>query len=121
MPTVAVDFDGVIHDYKKGWDDGTIYGRLVPGTTEALTRLMQTYAVYIWTCRTPLVEVARWITARTGIPTVLDDNAMRFWERTDRLLVTERKFPAVAYLDDRAVRFESWPQALADLEFHRQG
>lgn len=31
------------------------------------------------------------------------------------LLVTNRKLPAVAYVDDRAVRFESWNQTLATL------
>lgn len=42
--TVAVDFDGVIHAYSKGWYDGTIYDPPVPGALEALRNLMERYA-----------------------------------------------------------------------------
>jgi hypothetical protein len=37
-----------------------------------------------------------------------------FWNGPS-ILVTRRKLPAVAYIDDRAIRFTSWDQALADL------
>lgn len=41
---------------------------------------------------------------------------LAFWNDSTRLLVSNRKLPAVAYIDDRAIRFESWYQALTDLE-----
>ena len=37
---IAVDFDGVIHRYSKGWHDGTIYDEPVEGAREALEGLV---------------------------------------------------------------------------------
>ncbi|MFB4275740.1 hypothetical protein ACBJ59_10645 [Nonomuraea sp. MTCD27] len=45
MATIAVDFDGVIHTYGKGWHDGSIYDEPVPGALDALRSLMKEYAV----------------------------------------------------------------------------
>lgn len=112
--TVAVDFDGVIHAYSKGWQDGTIYDPPVEGAFEALVTLMKTYAVFIFTTR-DATDVARWLN-RHGLLAEVDADPQRtFWNDQGRLLVTNRKLAAVAYVDDRAVRFESWPQALSAL------
>lgn len=115
--TVAVDFDKVIHTYDRGWDDGTIYGDFMPGAVEGLTRLMQRYAVFIHTTRKPR-HVARWVEDRSGHGIECTTRVPRggFWNERGYLLVTNRKLPAVAYIDDRAIRFESWGQALDDLE-----
>lgn len=63
--TIAIDFDGVLHTYDRGWADGTIYGDFTPGAIEALVSLMRDYAVFIHTTRNPH-QVARWIEDRTG-------------------------------------------------------
>lgn len=116
MPTVAVDFDQVIHTYDKGWQDGSIYGEFVPGAVMALSWLMQNYAVFIHTSREPR-PVARWIEDRSGhgIECITRVPRKGFWNERGYLLVTRRKLPAVAYIDDRAIRFTAWDQALADL------
>jgi len=36
--TIAVDFDGVIHQYSKGWEDGSIYDKPVKGVRQALMK-----------------------------------------------------------------------------------
>lgn len=117
MATVAVDFDGVIHAYSRGWQDGTIYDEPMPGAIDALWQLMQTYAVFVHTTR-DAEQVAAWL-AEHGIPTAIDaagPAAVTVWDQHGVVLVTSRKLPAVAYVDDRAIRFTSWGQALADLQ-----
>jgi len=114
--TVAVDFDGVIHAYGKGWHDGTIYDELMSGAVPGLRLLMRDYAVFIHTARNPH-QVADWIQTRTAIPCSVQVNPnMKFWDVQGELLITNRKLPAIAYVDDRAIRFRSWPQALGELD-----
>ncbi|MFD6094727.1 hypothetical protein ACFVWN_01180 [Nocardiopsis flavescens] len=148
--TIAVDFDGVIHTYDRGWADGTIYGGLIPGAGAALELLMDTYSVFVHTSRSPAQVVAwlnrRWSTDRDYTVTA-DDRCpvctghgrtfsppagkhgleedcssceragrVRFWTRPGVLLVTDRKLPALVYIDDRAIRFTSWDQALNDFD-----
>lgn len=117
--TIAVDFDGVLHTYDKGWHDGTIYGDWQPGAVEALSRLMHRDAVFVHTTRNPR-QVTRWIEQHSGyafecttrLPRTWWGRRKPFWIERGLLLVTDRKLPAVAYIDDRAVRFETWEQAL---------
>lgn len=119
VQTVAVDFDGVLHSYERGWADGSIYGDWKPGADTALTQLMQRYAVFVHTTRDPK-QVARWIEGRTGhgvecttrLPRTWWGRRKPFWNQQGVLLVTGRKLAAVAYIDDRAVQFVTWPDAL---------
>lgn len=120
--TLAIDFDGVIHTYERGWADGTIYGDYKPGALTALHHLLDHYAVFIHTTRSPR-QVARWIERTSGygiecttrLPRTWYGRRHLFWNTTGLLLVTDRKLPAVAYLDDRAVHFTDWSQALTGL------
>ncbi len=117
MPTVAVDFDGVIHRYSRGWDDGTIYDPPLEGAVEGLRALMLDFAVFVHTTRSP-VAVAVWLReqgldARPDVPG--DPDPPEFWRFRGVLLVTNRKLPAVAYIDDRAIKFESWAQTLREV------
>lgn len=120
--TIAVDFDGVIHTYSRGWQDGTIYDPPLPGALEGLRTLMQDHAVFIHTTR-DAATVAAWLSEH-GFDTVVDVEGPKhprreFWNDLGVLLVTDRKLPAVAYLDDRAVLFTDWDQALTDLSASR--
>lgn len=114
--TLAVDFDGVIHTYEKGWADGTIYGEFMPGAVVALTGLMRDYAVFVFTTRKSR-QVARWIEQKSGYAFECTTRVPRsgFWNNQGYLLVTNRKLPAVAYIDDRAIRFTAWDQVIYDL------
>jgi hypothetical protein len=116
--TIAVDFDGVIHAYSKGWHDGSIYDGPVPGAIDALRLLMDTDAVFIHTTR-DAGQVATWL-LNHGLPVrVGGDEGRVFWNERGSLLVTNRKLPARVYIDDRALHFQNWDQAL--LELGRRG
>lgn len=144
--TVAVDFDGVIHAYRRGWADGTIYDPPLPGAGHALRTLLADFAVFVHTTREP-EQVMPWL-EDLGFDVTIDERCgtcygegggqdvdadgrpirpawtcgdcsgsgqLTFWNVRGELLVTNRKLPAVAYIDDRGIRFTSWTQALADL------
>ena len=55
--TIAFDFDGVIHKYSKGWQDGSIYDEPVVGIKEVINELHKTYydfLLYVNNIRTNL-------------------------------------------------------------------
>ena len=112
MKTVAVDFDGVIHAYSRGWRDGSIYDPPIEGAVDGLRALQREYSVFIFSSRSA-DQIVKWLRA-LGVDAVTDDEANfpKFWDSRDVVLVTKRKLAACAYLDDRAVRFTSWPAAL---------
>lgn len=98
-PKVLLDFDGVVHAYRRGWADGTAYDPPMPGAWEAVqSMLCKGYEVVIFSTR-DAEQIAPWLD-RYGFPP---------------LRVTNVKEPAVALIDDRAVRFEAWPGALNEL------
>lgn len=120
--TIAIDFDGVIHTYERGWADGTIYGEPVPFALYAIETLMKRDAVFIHTTRNAR-QVARWIErtsqyqidCTTRPPRTCYGRRKPFWNRRGLLLVTDRKLPAAVYVDDRAHHFKSWGQTLTAL------
>jgi hypothetical protein len=59
--TIAIDFDGVIHKYSKGWQDGTIYDGVVPGAIGAINALLKAgYSVFIFSTRGPK-QIKKWL------------------------------------------------------------
>lgn len=99
-PTVALDFDGVLHTYSRGWEDGTIYDVPVEGSVEAINILRMYFDFVIFTCRRPLDDVEDWVKKYYGffIP------------------ATNAKPVADMYIDDRGYRFEGdWKLAAIDI------
>lgn len=106
--TLAVDFDGVIHRYSQGWQDGRIYDPPVEGAMEGLLRLGQRHRVVVHTSRTNIEEVRQWIHHQLAayLEQPMESEALAFLE------VTNIKPKAIAYIDDRAIRFTHWPDVL---------
>lgn len=83
--TICVGFDGVLNEY--GYEERDL-GESLTGSKEFIKELRKKYKVVILTSR-PKEQVSYW----------LRDNCF------PSMKVTNRKVPAVAYIDDRAIRF----------------
>lgn len=102
--TIAIDFDGVIHDYKKT-EEGHCMGPPIPGALEALKALWKAeHTVIIFTCRGDATEHVRaWF----------KHYDCRYWDQ-----ITDLKPRADIYIDDKGLKFITWEgtlQAIADL------
>lgn len=86
-PNICVDFDGVLNNYH-GYKENELYTPR-KGAREFLESLSENYNVLIHTTR-DTSQVREWL-IRYGLP--FD-------------MVTNVKYPAVAYIDDRAVPFK---------------
>jgi len=128
-PTIAIDFDGVIHKYSEGWKDGSIYDEPIEGALKAIKELMKDYSVFIFSTRSPW-QIVRWLNSGEHYPycgAMAYDTAngyearvipfwVKFWNKKDVLGVTRRKLPAMVYVDDRALKFEGdWLKTLNEV------
>ena len=109
---IAIDFDGVIHEFN-GWGDGTCYGKPIPGAIKAVKILSKKYKIIIFTAKAksdrPLIN------GKTGTELV------REWLIKYNLLeyvseITSDKPRACLYIDDNALRFESWNKTIEFIE-----
>lgn len=100
MQTALIDFDGVIHQYSKGWHDGTAYDPPMPDALEGLQRI-ENYGYHIVIFSTRDAEQIRQWLALYGFPD---------YE------ITNIKRPATFILDDRAIRFHNWADAVGEIE-----
>ena len=106
---IGIDFDGVIHKCSKGYHDGTIYDDPVEGSYEALEAISKKYTIILYTCKAKADRGL--VNGKTGVELIwkwLDDHNMsQFISK-----VTSEKPRAVAYIDDKAVRFDSWKNVI---------
>lgn len=126
MKTIAIDFDGVIHKYSGGWKDGSIYDVPVEGAFQAIRKLMDKgYSVFIFSTRNSR-QIVDWIQNYTGqlydepIVYLFETQKIpfwvKFWKKPNILGVTNRKLPALVYVDDRALKFDGdWKKTLKQI------
>jgi len=113
LQNIAVDFDGVIHNFDKGWHDGTCYGEPLPGSLEAIKKLSEKYKVIIFTAKIrpdrPLVNgktgyelVREWL-IKYDVDKYVDD-------------ITFEKPRAEYYIDDKAILYDNnWKDILEEV------
>lgn len=107
--SLAVDFDGVIHKYSKGWQGGDIYDPPMDGALESLKKLHSDFNIIIFTTRlSPAFN-----------DTEKQKAAMNEWftkygfikgEHFDEM--TGSKPRAHIYLDDRGMKFVNWADSV---------
>ena len=110
---IAIDFDGVLHRFDKGYFDGTCYGEPVTGALDAIKYLSTKYNIIIFSSKClpdrPLVSGA------TGRELIIG------WLQKHDILkyikdVTHIKPRAQFYIDDKAIEFkDNWEHVLKTL------
>lgn len=103
-PILALDFDGCIHRYSKGWQDGSIYDDVVPGFFEWAAEAAQVFTLVIVSSRSATPEgraaIREWLTSQASLagPAGCADLAAE-------IVIQAEKPPAFLTIDDRCVRF----------------
>jgi len=125
MKTVAIDFDGVIHSYTKGWQDGSIYDTEVKGALTAILKFKEKgWSVYILSTRNPY-QIKKWLENLQNIHYMFQKEAKlsfkvipwwmfwkKFWSGENKIAITQKKLAAHIYIDDRAYKFTGfWDNA----------
>lgn len=94
-PIVCLDFDGVIHWYRNGWQNGTIYDDITPGFEEWLKEACKHFRLVIYSSRSKTPE---------GI------QAMKDWLKKQGIdyefEFSAEKPAAFVTIDDRAITFD---------------
>jgi len=110
---LGIDFDGVIHKCSKGYYDGTIYDDPIKGTHQALQELSKQYTLIVYTCKAKPDRGL--VNGKTGTELVWEwlekHNMSQFVSK-----VTSEKPRAVAYIDDKAIKFSNWKSTLKEIK-----
>lgn len=94
-PILCLDFDGVIHSYENGWQEGVIYGTLTPGFKEWVEKAKNLFKLVIYSSRSKtldgIVAMKKWLNLQGINP--------------DYFEFASEKPPAFLTIDDRAIQF----------------
>jgi len=101
--------------------DGTAYDPPMPGAEVALRLMMDHgYRVVVHSCRDP-VQIKGWF--ETHLPefrTEIMSPHEKFWNMAHVIGIASHKPGAFVYIDDRAIHFQDWGLALAELDFRKK-
>lgn len=95
-PILVIDFDGTIHSYERGWQDGEIYGTPTRGFIEWAEEANKHFQLVIYSSRSKdpggVFSMKEWMSVH-GI----DQTLFKF---------AHEKPPAWLTIDDRCIKFE---------------
>ena len=104
--TICIDFDGVIHSYERGWQEGELYGTVTEGFFEWANEAQKKFNLVIYSSRSSNLEMIKkmknWLLEQFLKQTGLEMEIPK-WQ------FAEKKPPAWITIDDRCICFEgSW-------------
>jgi hypothetical protein len=114
-PTICVDFDGVIHDYMRGWQDGKIYGDVTRGFFEWVERVRDHVKLVIYSSRSKddngTILMSMWLHEQRN--KWIAAGGQRNETEPLEIEFAHEKPAAWLTIDDRCVRFDgSWDNPL---------
>lgn len=108
--TICIDFDGVLHDYSKGYRGLDVFGEPVKEAPHAVQHLKKEgWKIIIFTARPVTQGMRNWLRTNKIPFDFINENP-------DQMDKASPKPYADIYLDDRAVQFNgNWQQSLLDI------
>lgn len=104
-PTLCLDFDGTIHKYSKGWQDGTIYDGVTEGFFDWLLRAQEVFLIVIYSSRSKTPEgraaMSLWIQEQANLWRLENNNLDAIFS----FGFAHEKPAAFLTIDDRAMTF----------------
>jgi hypothetical protein len=103
---VAFDFNGVIHKYRNGWKDGSIYDDANLDVMDLILLLQSVHIpCVIISTRNPWQIKEWWDKQGFAIDAKVLDYSTEFYKDCSVVGITNRKIPAQVYIDDRAYKY----------------
>jgi 5'(3')-deoxyribonucleotidase len=100
-PIICIDFDGVIHSYEHGWQNGSIYGTVTTGFFGWAAKAQEKFDLYIYSSRSSTPEGIK------AMDDWLKEQAHKHWDGpTIYFHFVSEKPPAWITIDDRAIQFK---------------
>ena len=107
-PILCIDFDGVIHDYKRGWQGGVIYGKVTEGFWTWAEEAQNVFKLVIYSSRSKHPEMVEAMKAWLVRQYCNDFGVSEGWG-TEAIFLFEfaaEKPSAWLTIDDRAICFK---------------